>query len=519
MYTIMLLDDEPILLDGLLHTVDWAASGFTVVCTARNGIEGIEQYMLHQPDAVLTDIRMRFMDGLEFIRQIKALSPSVEILIMSAYDIFEYARQAVELGALDYLLKPISPESMTASLAQLRRRLDERHSLARRLKQAERYLQNPDEALCQLARKRLLLGSLEESEIACARLDTAPQPRYVLTMQSAREDGPSLQDVPIGPILSEWLAEIMDFYVIFDDGCLGAVLRAAANEEAHRIRLEQCLAEIETLLGLQLTAARGDAVDNILQISSSYHAARERMQIALMLGLSGLSERQQRRIPSARAFQYPYALERELLSLLPGGETERLDGWMTKFSAHMRDYPDYLYITVNSLSMRVLQRLVELHDDIHAYNAHSLQLTRLLTAPPGELIPAFSDALRDWIAGPREGTGLLGGYMHHLVDDACAFTLENYANPDLNLRMTAAALYVSGPYLGRVFKRVTGKSYANYLNETRIDKARALLLNGEALISDIAMQVGFSSQPYFQMLFKRLTGLTPGEFRARREVR
>ncbi len=120
MYRLMLLDDESILLEGFLDTVDWAVSGFEVVCTARHGFDGIEQFLDHQPDAIITDIRMRFMDGLEFIRSVRRLDQDVEIAIMSAYDVFDHAQQALAMGVTDHLLKPMTTDDITQCLDRMR---------------------------------------------------------------------------------------------------------------------------------------------------------------------------------------------------------------------------------------------------------------------------------------------------------------------------------------------------------------------------------------------------------------
>lgn len=101
---------------------------------------------------------MRFMNGLDFIRQIRQIDPDVEIAVMSAFDIFEYAQQACNLGVTDYLLKPIRDDKLAHVLCTMYQRIDEKRSVASRLEQLDRYVIEQNNALQAIARKRILLG-------------------------------------------------------------------------------------------------------------------------------------------------------------------------------------------------------------------------------------------------------------------------------------------------------------------------------------------------------------------------
>ena len=169
-YKMMLLDDEPILLEGLARQTDWERCGFELVCTARHGFDGIEKFLDYQPDAILTDIRMRFMSGLDFIRQVRHVDSEVEIAVMSAYDVFEYAQQACALGVTDYLLKPIQEQQLSGVLENMRLRLDRRRSIAQRLEQVGRYAAAQNSAMQAVARKRILLGNRQPETLTYAQL-------------------------------------------------------------------------------------------------------------------------------------------------------------------------------------------------------------------------------------------------------------------------------------------------------------------------------------------------------------
>ena len=109
---LLIVDDEPIVLKGLLETYDWDKMGFEIVGSAQNGERALELIKEKQPHLVLTDICMKHMDGLTLIEKVKEFDDSILFIMISAYTEFEYAQKACEIGAFSYLLKPIDEEKL-----------------------------------------------------------------------------------------------------------------------------------------------------------------------------------------------------------------------------------------------------------------------------------------------------------------------------------------------------------------------------------------------------------------------
>lgn len=113
---LVLVDDEPILLEGLLKTYDWAAMGFEVAGSARSGEEAIRVIRETRPHVVLTDIRMKQISGLMVMEAIEKEGIDCLFVVLSAYRDFEYAQQACDLGAFAYLLKPIEDDKLLETM-------------------------------------------------------------------------------------------------------------------------------------------------------------------------------------------------------------------------------------------------------------------------------------------------------------------------------------------------------------------------------------------------------------------
>lgn len=132
MYYVQIVDDEPIIRNGLSKMIDWNALGFEISCLAQNGKQALEQLEIEKVDVIITDIEMPIMNGLKLIKEVRNLESEghklrkKEILVLTAYDDFEYAKTAIRYGVSEYILKPIDEIEMTKILVGLKKELDKK---------------------------------------------------------------------------------------------------------------------------------------------------------------------------------------------------------------------------------------------------------------------------------------------------------------------------------------------------------------------------------------------------------
>ena len=131
LYRIILVDDEEEVRKSIIRKIDWQSVGFTVVGDAENGEDALEKIENLEPDVVLTDIRMPYMDGLTLAEKIRQKYPSMKIVIFSGYDDFEYAKRAIKLNVTEYILKPVNVEELTAILKKIQARRGDRAEAGR----------------------------------------------------------------------------------------------------------------------------------------------------------------------------------------------------------------------------------------------------------------------------------------------------------------------------------------------------------------------------------------------------
>ena len=139
MYNVMLVDDEEEVRIAIEKKINWGELGFNVVGTAGNGFDALDMALERRPDVVMTDINMPFMNGLEFSKQLKAELPATKFVILSGYDEFEYAKEAIELSVEEYILKPVNSDELHQLFSRLKTRLDDEAELRRKLENLEKY--------------------------------------------------------------------------------------------------------------------------------------------------------------------------------------------------------------------------------------------------------------------------------------------------------------------------------------------------------------------------------------------
>lgn len=130
MYYVQIVDDEPIMRMGLSQMIDWHELGFEIAALAQNGKQALEQQEIEKVDVIITDIQMPIMDGLKFIAQVRAEESQHQhlpkkIVVLTAYDDFDYAKTAIRYGASAYLLKPTDKEELSETMRQIKKELDE----------------------------------------------------------------------------------------------------------------------------------------------------------------------------------------------------------------------------------------------------------------------------------------------------------------------------------------------------------------------------------------------------------
>ncbi|MDQ0091321.1 two-component system response regulator YesN [Paenibacillus anaericanus] len=280
----LVVDDEYLVRMGITQTIDWAEYNVEIVGEASNGEEGLELALLHRPDVIITDIRMPFMNGLEFIEKIRVTDPLVGIVVLSGYDEFQYAQAAIRYGASTYLLKPINIEELAATVRNIGNEILEKK------KHHQHYAQLRGEisSISKQFWQDLLHGQLQGANIIAEKtnlLDLQLEPGdVVIPLAIALSPSNLPPEVPIWiALLEAAVTELLeghsfDLLSLFHDSNLQSVIvvRTRETEEAitatRKLGKQLCEWSMQSL-GQSLSVGIGKPANNWHDLEGSYRQA------------------------------------------------------------------------------------------------------------------------------------------------------------------------------------------------------------------------------------------------------
>ena len=533
MYRLMLVDDEPEIRDGLQEIIHWEQEGFQVVGVAENGLEALQVAQAVSPDLVVTDIRMPFMDGLEMARRMRQMLPTVQFVVLSGYDEFDYARQAIQIQIKDYVLKPISSEEFVQVLRRVKSHLDEDFAQRSDVKTLKEHFRSSLPILRELLLTSLLNGGIMAQEA----IESAD--RYELTIESSRyavalmrlngtAHSKAAQDLSGDQELMRFavmniVAEVLQSQAlchVFHYNGLIAVLFLLGDEE------EQPLSQVmEALETAQQTVKRYlDCVTNVgvsnpcTQIHQLHHAA---VQAASALDQSALlKDGQVLNIAdvepgSARQFAAEEITLRALSNSIKLGNTAEAEELIHQLmeearrsKAAFRDYQVYLLEVFLAIIRTGRDMEVEWTDQ---RDGAGPSLENMLKSRDLEETEAMLCGLCRRLTGSIRDTRLESGKL--LVREAVAYVNSSFSGSDVTLEKVCRHLHISAAYFSTLFKRDVKKTFHQYLTELRMDKAMTLLTGSDLKTADIAQQVGLSDPSYFSYSFKKHFGISPSQAR------
>ena len=286
-YKILLVDDEAEVRTSIIKKIDWDHVGFQVVGDAENGIDALEKVEQLEPDVIMTDIRMPYMDGLTLAEQLRKIRPSIKVILFSGYDDFEYAKKAIQLNIIEYILKPVNAVEMADILSHVRDTLDAEIQHLRDIESLQESFRKNLPILREKFLSNLVKGNVERADIPILMEEYGLSLQngtfwiaakvVVQEIQSETWKSRNLRMVSILRLLEDRL-EGFGTYSCFHRPsgiCLIAVLEEEKQMYALTTLLEDICREARKILGCRMMIGVGRVVDRLDEIHKSYTEARE----------------------------------------------------------------------------------------------------------------------------------------------------------------------------------------------------------------------------------------------------
>ena len=520
MYSLMVFDDEQIVIESVKHIVENELPNIQVTQTARSGREAIEKVRLERPDIILTDIRMPGINGLEAVKEIKKIHNNIKFVIVSVYEYFEFAQQAVELGVCEYLTKPVNRVRLVDTLERITRQLDdERRKLDQELETKEKL----DKMLSVLEHSfiySLLLS--QEADIGRYKelFDIHSEAGYIFVLTFGDKPADSLE-TQLGDSVQN-----QKFYSFFRD-CLkykskcivGPVMldrvmvyvaQSVDDEYQQRVMaisyIEGIVEKLQIKYGISFRVGIG-----------KLHTDRD-IVLSYQEALKALNQTEGQSIIhiddiapniSNTGFEM-LADEQKLLKAIEKGDApfcvRILSDIFSKYAAYDQQGIRNRLIEILVVAHRLAIESGVESDERIDYSNYLSELLGCATTQEFEqmLIEKISGIARRISRSKEKTIGII-------VDKANKIIGERFSQ-ELTLENISKELYVSPQYFSRLYKHEMGINFIEKLTAVRMENAKKLMERGEYSIKEICYMSGYSDPNYFSRLFKKFEGVSPSTY-------
>ena len=542
MVKVYLVEDEIIIRQSIKNSIDWEKEGYEFVGDASDGELALPVILKEKPDILITDIRMPFMDGLELSRMVKAELPDIKIVILSGYDDFEYAKQAIKIGVAEYLLKPVSSAVLLEHLSEIAEKVrDEREDLALKKVYYQEMQENEElikmKFLGELISGKLSLADAMEKGKRFHMNLSGPFYRIIL-FKFIQEDHVQAEQ-------SEALAEAYEAvggYVDrfrdvfrFQRGVEGWAFLLTSVEEDMETQTKAFIEGLKAVIApfdtLTWFGGIGSEVARIRELRYSFReadkafAGRFVQEPNQIISVEQLNYEQLDNEFDANIFGEINQFDQIITRFLSSGSREEVESFVgalfTEISEdHFRSLMIRQYIIMD-IYATVLAFCKKLRKDTGADGEAAGQMESLreneeilkravLTAESVDDIKDYIGTLLDHVIELRNT--LSGRRYSDIIRTARKRIEQDYMSEDISLNTVAAEVCMSPSYFSSVFSKEMGKTFIEYLTEVRMEKAKQLLENTSKRAYEVAGEVGFSDPHYFSVAFKKATGKTPTEY-------
>ncbi|MDE7176626.1 MAG: response regulator [Lachnospiraceae bacterium] len=522
---VMLVDDEPFILQGLSRLIDWEGEGCEIVKMAADGREALDYLTENEADLIITDIRMPQVNGIELLERIREEKVTdAYVVILSGYSDFKYAQAAIRYEAMEYLLKPVQKEQLLTIIRKVAesRDVSRQEELDTKRMQRGYLLQNMS---------ALLQGRADEQRLSYVR-EHFRCPGGIRYLHICLNDLAALEEMTDEEVVSlkdtvyecaaVYLREDADhllgeFFVYEEDYEIGFLYcdymaaERSMSEEAFMRTFHQALQKGSENLPVILLL--GKRVEDIAKISHSYSSA------CVLRSFKGFQDGQslyyyerEVQVGESKPILCARSLDALVAAVVAGDAiaiNKSVDAFFTEMDQIDRTR-ETVVMNINWLIFRLLGLATEQdesvsQDEVLSYISGNVSKEEIIRGSRAHL-RKFAGEYAEYLAQLKKN--ISGGILQEIESEI----KERYAE-NLTLRELGQKYYINSSYLGQIFRKRYGQSFKSYLNTCRIREAALQLIRTDKKVGEIAEDVGYHDLDYFISRFIEQEGCTPSRYR------
>lgn len=522
MYKVFAVDDEPLVLEGLEYTINWTSIGYIFVGKALSGEEALEKIRRDPPDVLLTDMRMSGMDGPELIAAVKKDYPSIQIVIMTAFNEFAYAKSGLDNGVFAFLTKPALNDEIVSTFIRLREHMDNNRQIRERMELLEGYqadillkelLQNSEARQDIIDLFRSAAGAAADGDFFAAVL--LPDPLKTYTVQEELDAVSSLN-------------ELLEYEIVLSGFCIYKATLSRKEiallvfTETHDYEKQTAfLKEISLRYrdqGYSVSIGISATFRHLITVHRAYLEALQAAEYRTHIGYGRITDYME---ISRRETDTANITDEEIHSLIRSASAAPSE---QQTAAVFREFIDsrILYRDLLSAKQTAVRFVTEILKTVYPVSKILRLVYNSELRPANDILslPSVRD-IEDYLLPFIEKTSVYLFYMKifrtysgsysPLIRDALNYIQTNF-NSDISVTMAADSLHISESHLMHLFKSEVGVTFKDYLTEFRIQFAEVLIHTRRCKLYEIAELVGYNSLLSFRRAFTRYTGQIPSRY-------
>ncbi len=539
MIKVFLVEDEYAIREGIKKSVNWEANGYTLVGEAGDGEMAFPKIVKARPDILITDIRMPFMDGLELSRLVKKEIPNIKIVVLSGYDDFNYAKQAISIGVEEYILKPVSGENLLTELGKIADAInvERQDELAK-----DKYLRDMEE-IRTLAKQKFIHDmidgklSMQESLEQGRELGidiTAAYYSIVLFQAFPKNKAgvPAEEEFDVAEYsgvseeiysrIRETVSKSPNVYLYEQVGDVLCFLEKSDSLNDMNQNTQKGIDIIKEIMSTKSDwiyfISIGKPVERIRDVNSSYRDASKRFAERYMLDESFIfyGENGYSNVLDIGGIDIKMVSQKTIFHFLRNGTLVEIDDLVSEYFSSLGEEAMESRLFCQYVLMEALISGMAFLDSMNVSREKAASILGELSDPV-RFVDSV-DKAKDYITRILK---VLIEYRNQvsdkkyteIIDKAREFIKAQYKNDEMSLQTVASYVNVSSNHFSAIFRKETGETFIDYLTKVRMDNAKDLLTCTSMKTSEIGFEVGYKDPHYFSYIFKKTIGMSPKEYR------
>jgi len=536
MLKVFLVEDEIVVREGIKNNINWVENGFSFCGEASDGELAYPMIQEMKPDIVITDIRMPFMDGLQLSRLIKKEMPWIKIIVLSGYEEFEYAKEAIAIGVTEYLLKPISGAELMKCIKNVRDNIlkdqEEKLIFETYKKEMKEYEDAEKRRLLQdiVNNRDSLINILNRGKALNLKLSAmvyniilfkfhSPEPTHIYLNQ-CMEVEKKLEK------LLEEKENVIRFDCLLDGMAL--LLKGNSTEEILQIGKEYSMQMKEIMTSypdLSYFGGIGIPVNRLGELSKSFREASRAFAYRYIWDRSEIMDY---RMIAKETFglAHPESLDvtnviqldrGKVISFLKSGSKEDINYFVEEYLNCIGSKNRKSMLFLQYLTIDMYYIVASLAEEL-GFEVDRIDAPFEVKSQCGFPIPSFAytkkyiETIFHQVIQIRDE--LATKHYNDIINRAKQYINDNYRKDDISLNSVASEVYLSPNHFSAVFSQRTGQTFISYLTDLRMKKAKELLKCTDMKTSEIGYYVGYKDPHYFSYLFKKTQQCTPSQYRS-----